>query len=73
MATGQIVTHHVISNADPRDARNTIEHDHSVIARAIVNGYKTKARADGRAPSGDHGPSTRDPLETQMEDYIGWH
>jgi GntR family transcriptional repressor for pyruvate dehydrogenase complex len=72
MATGQIVTHHVISNVDPRDARNTIEHDHSSIARAIVSGYKTKARelmaAHLRAITSQYQSS----LGPQMEDYIGW-
>ena len=72
MATGQIVTHHVISNADPRDARNTIEHDHSAIAKAIASGYKTKARdlmSDHiRAIQTQYASS----LDPQMDDYIGW-
>ena len=72
MATGQIVTHHVISNADPRDARNTIEHDHSAIAKAIVNGYRAKARdlmaEHIRAITAQY-QSLLDPL---MDDYIGW-
>jgi len=73
MATGQIVTHHVISNADPRDARNTIEHDHSAIARAIVNGYKTKARELMAEHIRAITTQYRGSLETQMHDYIGWH
>jgi GntR family transcriptional repressor for pyruvate dehydrogenase complex len=72
MATGQIVTHHVISNADPRDARNTIEHDHSAIAKAIASGYKAKARdlmSDHiRAIQAQYASS----LGPQMDDYIGW-
>ncbi len=72
MATGQIVTHHVISNADPRDARNTIEHDHGSIARAIVSGYKTKARD----LMSDHLKAIekqyQSSLGPQMDDYIGW-
>ena len=43
-AIGQIITHHVAVNADPRDARNTIEHDHAAIAKAIVAGHRNKAR-----------------------------
>jgi GntR family transcriptional regulator, transcriptional repressor for pyruvate dehydrogenase complex len=72
MAMGQIVTHHVISNADPRDARNTIEHDHSAIAKAIVSGYRTKARdlmeEHLRAIAGLY----QSRLGPQMDDYIGW-
>ena len=54
MAIGEIVTHHVINNADPRDARNTIEHDHSAIAQAIVSGYRTKARAPDAGAHPEH-------------------
>jgi len=72
MATGQIVSHHVISNADPRDARNTIEHDHGAIAKAIVNGYRTKARdlmeEHLRAITAQY----QSTLGPQMDDYIGW-
>ena len=73
MVMGQIVTHHVAANADPRAARRTIEHDHAAIARAVVAGHRTKARdlmeAHIRALTdfyqGDLGP--------QMSDYIEWH
>jgi GntR family transcriptional repressor for pyruvate dehydrogenase complex len=72
MATGQIVTHHVISNADPRDARNTIEHDHSAIARAIVSGYKTKARELMAEHLKAITTQYQSSLGPQMDDYIGW-
>ena len=72
MATGQIVTHHVISNADPRDARNTIEHDHSAIARAIVSGFKAKARQLMAEHIRAITTLYRDSLDSQMDDYIGW-
>ena len=72
MATGQIVTHHVIINADPRDARNTIEHDHSAIARAIVSGYKTKARELMAEHLKAITTQYQSSLGPQMDDYIGW-
>jgi GntR family transcriptional regulator, transcriptional repressor for pyruvate dehydrogenase complex len=72
MATGHIVTHHVIVNADPRDARNTIEHDHSAIAKAITNGFGTKARRLMQ----DHIRAITELYQSsigpQMDDYIGW-
>jgi DNA-binding FadR family transcriptional regulator len=72
MATGQIVTHHVLSNADPRDARNTIEHDHSAIARAVVSGYKSKARELMAEHLKAITTQYQGSLGPQMDDYIGW-
>jgi GntR family transcriptional repressor for pyruvate dehydrogenase complex len=42
--TGQIVTHHVVVNADPRQLRDEIDHDHADIARAISAGHAKRAR-----------------------------
>jgi DNA-binding FadR family transcriptional regulator len=41
---GQIVTHHIVLNLDPRELRDAIEKDHQVIARAIEWGHWVKAR-----------------------------
>jgi DNA-binding FadR family transcriptional regulator len=41
---GQIVTHHIVLNLDPRELRDAIEKDHRVIARAIECGHWVKAR-----------------------------
>jgi GntR family transcriptional regulator, transcriptional repressor for pyruvate dehydrogenase complex len=41
---GQIVTHHIVVNADPRDAKDAIGTDHVTIARAIAAGHPRKAR-----------------------------
>jgi DNA-binding FadR family transcriptional regulator len=41
---GQIVTHHMVLNLDPRELRDAIEMDHRVIARAIESGHWLKAR-----------------------------
>jgi DNA-binding FadR family transcriptional regulator len=70
---GQIVTHHVVVNADPRDAAVLIEHDHQAIARAVVAGHANKAhdlmeghiRAVVRFYEDELGP--------QLDDYIEWH
>jgi DNA-binding FadR family transcriptional regulator len=42
---GQIVTHHVAVNADPRDAKEEIDRGHVDIARAIAAGRPAKARS----------------------------
>src|ERR1700686_2832782 len=42
---GQIVTHHVAVNADPRDAGADIDRDHVEVARAIAAGRPAKARS----------------------------
>jgi DNA-binding FadR family transcriptional regulator len=72
MAIGQIVTHHVASIADPRDARSTIEHDHSAIAKAIVGGFRSKARdlmeEHLRAITAQYERE----LGPQMDDFIAW-
>ena len=55
MAIGQVVTHHVASNADPADARNTIEHDHSRDRQGDRQRLPDEGpRPDGGAPPGDH-------------------
>jgi GntR family transcriptional regulator, transcriptional repressor for pyruvate dehydrogenase complex len=73
MAIGQVVTHHVASNVDPRDVRNTIEHDHSAIAKAIVAGYRTKARDLMEAHLRSITAHYQTVLGPQMNDYIAWH
>jgi len=72
-AIGQVVTHHVASNADPRDARNTIESDHTAIARAIVAGYRTKARDLMETHLRSITALYETALGPQMDDYIAWH
>ena len=58
--TGQIVTHHVVVNADPRDLKNKIDHDHAEIAKAIAAGHANRARdADGGPHSCDGRPLPR--------------
>jgi GntR family transcriptional repressor for pyruvate dehydrogenase complex len=44
-AMGQIVTHHIAVNQDPRALRETIEDDHRRLARAIIGGHPQQARA----------------------------
>jgi len=44
-AMGQIVTHHIAVNQDPRDLRETIEDDHRKLARAIIGGHPQQARS----------------------------
>ena len=72
MVTGQIITHHVAVNADPRDARDTIEHDHAAIAKAIVAGHRTKARQLMEEHIRAVTDFYRNILGPQMDDYIEW-
>ena len=44
-AMGQIVTHHIAVNQDPRAIRETIEDDHRNVARAIIGGHPHQARS----------------------------
>lgn len=72
MATGLIVTHHVASNADPRDARDTIEHDHRAIARAIVAGHRAQARDLMEQHLRSIADLYQSALGPQMHDVIVW-
>ena len=44
MAIGQIVTHHVVVDFDPREVAEMIENDHRRIAEAVAGGHPRKAR-----------------------------
>ena len=70
--TGQIVTHHVVVNADPRDLKDEIDHDHAEIARAIAAGHANRARTlmdDHIRAMVDH---YRVEIGDQMNDFIEW-
>jgi len=49
MAIGMTVTHHLVVNDDPRNVVDLIEHDHKVIAEAVIAGKPIKARDEMRA------------------------
>jgi GntR family transcriptional repressor for pyruvate dehydrogenase complex len=44
MVTGQIITHHIVVSADPRDVRTSIDRDHRHIAQAVAAGHVHKAK-----------------------------
>jgi GntR family transcriptional repressor for pyruvate dehydrogenase complex len=70
--TGQIVTHHVVLNADPRQLKDEIDHDHADIARAISAGHAKRARTlmeDHIRAMIEH---YRVELGDQMSDFIEW-
>jgi len=69
---GQIVTHHVVVNADPRDLQDDIDRDHLQLARAIAAGQANRARtlmADHIERMVDH---YRSEIGDQMHDFIEW-
>lgn len=72
MVVGQIITHHVATNADPRTARSPIEHDHMAIAKAIVAGQRRKAGDLMEAHVRSITEFYRDDLGSQMDDFIDW-
>lgn len=72
MMVGQVVTHHVAAHADPRTARDTIEHDHVEIAKAIIAGRRKQARQrmeEHIRAITDHYRAELGPL---MNDIIEW-
>lgn len=72
MVVGQIVTHHVAVNVDPRTARDTIEHDHAEIAKAIIAGRPRRARQCMDAHIRAITDFYRSELGPQMSDIIEW-
>jgi GntR family transcriptional regulator, transcriptional repressor for pyruvate dehydrogenase complex len=69
---GQIVTHHVAVNADPREAETDIGRDHAEVAKAIAAGRPAKARARME----DHIHLMCDfyagKIGAQMDEFIVW-
>ena len=70
--TGQIVTHHVVVNADPRDLKGEIDQDHAEIARAIAAGHAKRARTLMEDHIGAMVEHYRVEIGDQMNDFIEW-
>jgi GntR family transcriptional repressor for pyruvate dehydrogenase complex len=72
MVTGQIITHHIVVNADPRDVRESIDRDHRQIAQAVAAGHVHKAKE----VMASHIRSVADFYKAQLGggiyDYIEW-
>jgi GntR family transcriptional repressor for pyruvate dehydrogenase complex len=69
---GSIVTHHVVVNADPRDAGAAIVHDHHEIAKAIVAGHARRAADLAAAHVHSIAEVYRSQIGDQMGDLIEW-
>lgn len=69
---GQIVTHHVVIQSDPREIHEIIEADHREIARAVSAGHVRKARDCMELHVQRMSEAYRDILGDQMDDYIEW-
>ena len=69
---GQIVTHHVVVNADPRDLGGEIDRDHADIARAIAAGRANRAAALMEQHIQNMVNHYRVEIGDQMNDYIEW-
>lgn len=70
--TGQIVTHHVLSHADPRQDRRTIEADHLAIAKAVVAGAPQKAAKAMERHIETMIELNKKRLGAQLDDFIDW-
>lgn len=73
MMVGQVITQHVAANADPRAARENIEHDHVEIAEAILAGRKKRARDEMERHLRSVTDFYRSELGPQMSHIIEWH
>ena len=69
---GQIVTHHIISHADPRQDREMIEADHVTIAKAIRAGSPQRAAKAMEQHIGGLVDQYQADLGRQLDDYIDW-
>ena len=69
---GQIVTHHVLANGDPRDERDVIDADHAAVAQAIVAGQPSKASKAMEDHINTMIDSFRESLGAQLHDFIDW-
>jgi DNA-binding FadR family transcriptional regulator len=69
---GQIVTHHVAINADPRDADTDIHRDHADVARAIAAGRPAKARSRMEDHIGLMSEFYKGEIGAQMDEFIEW-
>lgn len=69
---GQIVTHHVLSHADPRTDREVIEDEHRDIARAVIAGAPQKAYKAMVAHIESMIEMHREYLGVRLDDFIDW-
>ena len=69
---GQIVTHHVLSHADPRHDRDTIEADHAAIAKAVTAGAPKKASEAMERHIETMIEVYKEHLGAQLHDFIDW-
>lgn len=69
---GQIVTHHVLSLADPRHDHETIESDHVVIAKAVAAGAPQKAAGAMERHIETMIEVYKEYLGAQLNDFIDW-
>jgi DNA-binding FadR family transcriptional regulator len=69
---GQVVTHHILGHADPRQDRETIEADHVAIAKAVVAGAPQKAAKAMETHILRLIEDYEAHLGAQLHDYIDW-
>lgn len=69
---GQIVTHHLALVDDPRELRDEIEHDHLLLAKAVVAGHPKRAREIMERHLQTVATRTEKRLGSKIDEYIEW-
>jgi GntR family transcriptional repressor for pyruvate dehydrogenase complex len=69
---GQIVTHHVVVDSDPREVSEIVAPDHLVVARAIAAGHAPKAAREMEHHIERLSDFYRERMGRQVDDYIVW-
>jgi GntR family transcriptional regulator, transcriptional repressor for pyruvate dehydrogenase complex len=69
---GQIVSHHAAVTRDPRELRDTIEHDHHRLAQAISAGHPRRARSLMEEHIAGISRVHFTDLGDQLDDFIEW-
>ena len=69
---GQIVAHHLLGHADPRNDRERIEADHVAVAKAVVAGSPHKAASAMEQHIEAMIETFKDHLGAQLHEFIDW-
>ena len=69
---GQIVVHHILGHADPRQDRELIEGDHVTIAKAVAAGNPQRAAKAMEKHIGSLVDQYEAGLGKQLDEYIEW-
>ena len=72
-AVGQIIVHHVVREADPREREDELVRAHAKIARAIAAGHEKRARTAMEKHIRSEVAVYRQHMKARRSDLIDWH